>query len=243
MKSRLLFAALTVFIIFLTIEPVQAAQSSRDHISTLTFVLLMVGLVAFFAIPLALKLSARGRRAHKIEAAARQLGFPFRRYPEDLALIAGAFVYNLNDKILCNIVEAVREDDLKITLFDNYSSLSEPSYCTTLTRVESPMLPLPRICLDLRSLSLDVERLGGRKEDIEYLRQQRHLEIEGGDGVMFVSRSNRRMKAHELAAFVERGKRIFALYLEANPNRSASAPLSNPKPRGVSNPVTDSSRT
>ena len=97
-------------------------------------------------------------RSKKIEAFARSLGVPFRRQPrksDEHLPIGCSLEQKGTDHVITNVLEAVRTEELVLTLFDyKYSTERNPLdllddedssqvYKQTIARIQSPLLKLP----------------------------------------------------------------------------------------------------
>jgi hypothetical protein len=127
-----------------------ADEHSRNGILALV---ITFGLVAAIVVPI---LYFESKRRKKVEAAAKALGFTYRRKatPEDKTLLAGTQLAthgHAYSRTMCNLIEAARSDDLSITLLDySYTTGAGRSSHTTqetVMRMQSPMLNLPEFVL------------------------------------------------------------------------------------------------
>ena len=116
------------------------------------------------------------QRTNEIEAFARSLGVPFRRTPKksDEALPIGCSLEQKGcDHAIANVLEAVRSEELILTLFDyKYTSDSNPldylgshshppTYTQTISRIQSPLLKLPFFNLFPETIFASVGKLFG----------------------------------------------------------------------------------
>ena len=116
------------------------------------------------------------QRTNKIEAFASSLGVPFRRTPKksDEALPIGCSLEQKGcDHVIANVLEAVRTEELILTLFDyKYTSDANPldylssnshppTYTQTIVRIQSPLLKLPYFNLFPETIFASVGKLFG----------------------------------------------------------------------------------
>jgi len=133
---------------------------------------LALGMGAFVGGALLVGKYLEKKRSDKIEAAAVRLGFAFRRKQAEggKALVGDCFLPNIREaQKICNVVEAVRNEDLKITLFDfvythRYKNGNKIMTNQTITRLESPALLLPRFTLFPESDASKLPNLSGMND-------------------------------------------------------------------------------
>lgn len=218
------------------------------------------GVFVFVGALIALILYLDKRRSDKIEAAARALGFNFRRKPmgEDNALITGCHMANSgHSQTIRNVLEPVGVEELRMFLFDysytiGYGKNSQ-TYKQTITRMQSPLLQAPAFALAPETLFAKIVQLLGMSDInfaeapqfskkyllrgadeaavrqlftpalMRFLEQQVHLSIEAAGDVMFVYRSGRRAKPEQLPSFVDEGKRILGMFVQAQQSMPTTA--------------------
>jgi hypothetical protein len=152
------------------VENLRVATSSNNNVGWVVLAgvvaLAIGGLVCLFD----------NQRTNEIEAFARSLGVPFRRTPKksDQALPIGCSLEQKGcDHVIENVLEAVRTEDLILTLFDyKYTSDSNPldylsshshppTYTQTISRIQSPLLKLPFFNLFPETIFASVGKLFG----------------------------------------------------------------------------------
>jgi hypothetical protein len=133
-------------------ETLGVATSSDNNIALIMLIAVVAagigGLVFYFD----------RERVNKIEAFANSLGVPFRRTPSksDAQLPIGCSLEQKGcNHVIENVLEAVRTDELALTMFDyKYTTDSNPldylnthdssqTYNQTISRIQSPLLKLP----------------------------------------------------------------------------------------------------
>ena len=151
---------------------VSRGKSKTSAIMVWLIVLLVfLAIGAFFA---ALVYFDRQRTA-KLEAAAKALGFTFRRKatPEDQTLAAGSPLTSVGrSRVIRNIIEVPETDGARMTLFDfSYvigGGKQSRTFEQTVTRVQSPKLNLPTFDLRPESIFAKIaQSLGFKDIDIK----------------------------------------------------------------------------
>ncbi|MFL6588692.1 MAG: hypothetical protein ACJ8M4_00820 [Chthoniobacterales bacterium] len=157
-----------------------AASSSLDPILLTAIVILGVGFAGFL-------LYKDSVRTANMETYARSLGVPFRRSPttSDEHLPIGCSLEQTGyDHIIANVLEAVRTEDLVLTLFDyKYTPDSNAlvfaadllasristtqTYEQTIARIQSPLLKLPSFNLVPETIFKTVGKMFGGS-DIDF---------------------------------------------------------------------------
>jgi hypothetical protein len=151
------------------------ARGSGGGGTDVFFWLFMVGIVAFIVAIFAVIIYFDRKRSAKLEAAAKALGFAFRRkpLPQDQTLVAGSALQAMgHGHRVRNIIEVPEREGARCTLFDfTYvvgHGKNSKTYTQTVARVESPKLNLPAFQLRPEGVLLKIaQSLGLRDFDFQ----------------------------------------------------------------------------
>jgi tetratricopeptide (TPR) repeat protein len=159
-------------------ERAESRRAGQNRSGTSTSIwgwLFVGGVIAFIAGVFVAIIYFDRKRTAKLEAAARELGFAFRRKPtpEDKALPGGSALTTLGrGQTIRNIIELPEREGARCTLFDfTYivgHGKNSKTYTQTVARIQSPRLQLPKF--DLRPeglLSKIAQSFGYRDIDFE----------------------------------------------------------------------------
>lgn len=111
------------------------------------------------------------KRSSTAKAVARTLDCPFRAEATiaDYALMKDCYLDGAGTlQVMSNVVEAVRTEDLELTVFDyefrvSYGSKSSAKY-QTISRIQSPLLKLPSFILSPEDLMAKLGKWGGLQD-------------------------------------------------------------------------------